>query len=187
MKLRPPDPPLTDGVVTLRLPDAELDAATLPVMAADPDIQRRILGGVPPPYDPDVVFPDQLERWRNGTDAFFSIDAEGHEPRVGVTRVLFGLVDPFQFAEIGYFLLPDGRGRGYATRTVRLIAGWVFDDLALGRLQARTELGNTASDRVLERVGFRREGIARGGHVLPVSRERIDTVMWSLLPDDLAR
>ena len=185
MKLQAPDPPLTDGVVTLRLPDAERDAPTLAVIAGDPEIQRRVLGGVPPPFDPDVIFPDYLERWRRGTDAFFSIDAEGHDQRVGVTRVLLGLVDPFGLAEIGYFLLPEGRGRGYATRTVRLVAGWVFDDLGLGRLQARTQPGNVASERVLERVGFRREGVARGGHVLPVSRERIDTVMWGLLPRDL--
>jgi RimJ/RimL family protein N-acetyltransferase len=183
--LRPPDPPLTDGVVTLRLPDAERDAPTLPVIAGDPEIQQRILGGIPPPFDPDEVFPQQLERWRNGTDAFFSVDAVGHEHRVGVTRVLFGLVDPFDFAEIGYFLLPAGRGRGYATRTVRLLVSWVFDDLGIGRIQARTERDNVASQRVLERVGFRREGVARGGHVLPVSRERIDTLMWSLLPGDL--
>jgi RimJ/RimL family protein N-acetyltransferase len=186
LTLTPPDPPLSDGVVTLRLPDAERDTPTLPVIAGDPEIQQRVLGGVPPPYDPDVVFRDQLGRWEKGTDAFFSVDADGHDQRVGVTRVLFGLVDPFDFAEVGYFLLPDGRGRGYATRTVRLVARWVFDDLGIGRLQARTEPSNDASARVLERVGFRREGVARGGHVLPVSRERIDTVMWSLLPGDLA-
>jgi RimJ/RimL family protein N-acetyltransferase len=98
---------------------------------------------------------------------------------------MFGLVDPFGFAEIGYILFPDGRGRGYATRTVRLVADWVLGDLGLGRLQARTSLGNVASERVLERVGFRREGLARSGFVLPVSREWVDTTMWSLLPGDV--
>jgi hypothetical protein len=40
---------------------------------------------------------------------------------------------------------------------------------------------------VLERVGFRREGVARAGHVLPVSGKRIDTVMWSRLPGEVMR
>ena len=59
-------------------------------------------------------------------------------------------------------------------------------DLGLGRLEARTSLGNVASERVLERVGFRREGLARSGFVLPVSREWVDTTMWSLLPGEVA-
>jgi RimJ/RimL family protein N-acetyltransferase len=93
-------------------------------------------------------------------------------------------VDPFGFAEIGYILLPGGRGQGYATRTVRLLARWIFDDLKIGRVQARTSLENVASHRVLERVGFEREGIARAAYVLPVSQERIDCIMWALLPGD---
>ena len=123
-------------------------------------------------------------RWRNRTDAIFSIDAAGHEQRVGLLRVLFGLVDPFGFAELGYSLLPEGRGRGYATRAVRLAADWVFDELGIGRLQARTAVDNMASARVLERAGFQPEGIARAGWVLPVTGERRDVTMWSLLPSD---
>jgi RimJ/RimL family protein N-acetyltransferase len=184
--LKPPDPPLTDGVVTLRVPDPERDTSTLQLISADSEIRRWILGGAPAtPTDPRTVFADQFERWNRGSDAIFSIDAVGHEQRVGVVRVLFGLVDPFDFAEVGYFLLSEGRGRGYATRAVKLVARWVLDDLAVGRLQARTDLDNVASQRVLERVGFQREGLARSGHVLPVSGERIDTVMWSLLPGEL--
>jgi RimJ/RimL family protein N-acetyltransferase len=169
--------------VTLRVPDEARDAHSLQHFE-DPEIVRRILGGPPEPHDSRAVFAQQLQWWRAGTDAVFSIDAVGHHERVGVTRVMFGLVDPFGFAEIGYILFPDGRGRGYATRTVRLVASWVFDDLGLGRLQARTVPDNVASQRVLERVGFQQEGLARAAHVLPVSRERVDCLMWSLLPSD---
>ena len=65
-----------------------------------------------------------------------------------------------------------------------LVAGWVFDMLGAGRLQARTSLGNVASEHVLERCGFTCEGVARAGFVLPVSREWVDTTMWSLLPGE---
>ena len=96
----------------------------------------------------------------------------------------------FEDPEIVRWLLggppqPPERGQGYATRTVRLVAAWVFDDLGLGRLQARTSQGNLASEHVLERVGFRREGLARSGFLLPVSRERVDTTMWSLLQGEV--
>jgi RimJ/RimL family protein N-acetyltransferase len=170
--------------VTLRVPDEARDAASLRHFE-DPEIVRWLLGGPPKPPEPSSAFAQQLDWWRAGTNAVFSIDAEGHAERVGVTRVMFGLVDPFGFAEIGYILFPDGRGRGYATRTVRLVAAWVFGDLGLGRLQARTSQGNVVSEHVLERVGFRREGLARCGFLLPVSGERVDTTMWSLLPDEV--
>jgi RimJ/RimL family protein N-acetyltransferase len=181
--LQPPDPPLTDGVVTLRVPDAERDTSSLRHFA-DPEIVRWLLGGPPQPSSPAATFAQQLQWWRDGTNAVFSIDAGGHDERVGLIRVMLGLVEPFGFAEIGYILFPEGRGRGYATRTVRLVAGWVFDVVGVGRLQARTSLGNVASERVLERSGFTREGVARSGFVLPVSREWVDTTMWSLLPGE---
>jgi RimJ/RimL family protein N-acetyltransferase len=182
--LAPPDPPLSDGVVTLRLPEVERDAQTAIAFSEDPEIQRWILGGTPERTDPRKTLEGQLERWRNRTDAIFSIDAVGHEQRVGLLRVLFGLVDPFGFAELGYYLLPQGRGRGHATRAVCLAADWVFDELGVGRLQARTSVANAASERVLERAGFQREGIARAGWVFPVTGEREDVTMWSLLPSD---
>jgi RimJ/RimL family protein N-acetyltransferase len=182
--LQPPDPPLSDGVVTLRPTDEERDAASLHQFA-DPEIVRWLLGGRPAHEDPGKVFAQQREWWRLGTSAAFSIDAAGHDERVGFTRVMLGLADPFRLAEIGYALFAAGRGQGYATRTVRLVAGWVLGDLGLARLQARTSIGNVASERVLERAGFTREGVARSGFVLPVTGERIDCVMWSLLPGEL--
>lgn len=179
---QPPERPLSDGVVTLRVPDPELDAGSLRHFD-DPEIVRFILGGPPQVADPAAAIA-QRESWEGGANAGFSVDAEGHEERVGLIRIMFGLVEPFGFAEIGYVFFPHGRGQGFATRAVRLAAGWVFG-LGIGRLQARTSLDNDGSERVLERVGFQREGIARSGFVLPVSGERVDTTMWSLLPGDL--
>ena len=59
--LEPPDPPLGDGVVTLRVPDAIRDASTLAVFNADPTIIRWSLGGTPAPADPSAFFAAQLE------------------------------------------------------------------------------------------------------------------------------
>jgi RimJ/RimL family protein N-acetyltransferase len=44
---------------------------------------------------------------------------------------------------------------------VRAICGWAFDALGLHRIQWRAEVGNEASRRVAEKVGFRSEGIQR--------------------------
>jgi hypothetical protein len=78
--LTPPDPPLADGVVTLRLPDPERDAASVELLD-DPEIVRWILGARPQPQDAPAVFERQLEWWRDGSNAVFSIDAAGSRPR----------------------------------------------------------------------------------------------------------
>ena len=60
-----------------------------------------------------------------------------------------------------YWLLPESRGRGLATSAVRLLAGWAFSALEIGRLAAFVEIGNTTSASVLERCGFVQEGRLR--------------------------
>jgi RimJ/RimL family protein N-acetyltransferase len=84
-------------------------------------------------------------------------------------------------AEIGYWLFEHARGRGTATRTARFLAELGFS-LGLERIEARVDLGNTASERVLERAGFTREGILRS---LPQrAGGRVDQTVFSLLPGE---
>jgi RimJ/RimL family protein N-acetyltransferase len=59
-------------------------------------------------------------------------------------------------AEIMYWLAPHGRGRGLATRSVKLLCRWAFDSLHLERVTLKTRGGNTRSQSVAERAGFRR-------------------------------
>ncbi|WP_017977213.1 GNAT family N-acetyltransferase [Actinopolyspora halophila] len=86
-------------------------------------------------------------------------------------------------AGVGYWLAPHARGRGLAARTVRLLAGWGFERLALARLELTCAPDNTASQRVAERCGFTREGVLRSH--LPFQGGRRDTVMYGLLPGEL--
>jgi len=58
-------------------------------------------------------------------------------------------------ADVGYWLAAPARGRGQATRAVRLVAGWAFDTLGLERLELRAQRGNHASQAVAARAGFR--------------------------------
>jgi RimJ/RimL family protein N-acetyltransferase len=59
---------------------------------------------------------------------------------------------------VGYWLLPEARGRGIARRAVELLADWAFSDLGLDVLRVATEPGNAASRRVAEGTGFRFTG-----------------------------
>lgn len=60
-------------------------------------------------------------------------------------------------AELGWVLDPAHAGRGYATEAVRALLGICFDDLGLRRVTALCFADNTASWRLMERVGMRRE------------------------------
>ena len=64
-------------------------------------------------------------------------------------------------ARLGYNLAYAHWGRGLATEAVRALVGFGFTQLHLNRIEATTNLDNTGSMRVLEKVGFTEEGILR--------------------------
>jgi ribosomal-protein-alanine N-acetyltransferase len=67
------------------------------------------------------------------------------------------------FAEtcnLGYFLDEPFNGRGYSTRAVKRLVRFAFEELGLHRVAAATMLKNVSSQRVLEKAGFHREGLA---------------------------
>jgi RimJ/RimL family protein N-acetyltransferase len=77
----------------------------------------------------------------------------------------------------------EARGRGSATRALRLLAAWAFAELGAGRVQLLTEPENIASQRVAEKAGFTRDATLRSYLVL--NGERRDAIMFSLLPGEL--
>jgi len=64
-------------------------------------------------------------------------------------------------ARVGYWVLPEARGRGVATRALALVTHWAFTGLGLHRLELGHALGHDASCRIAERCGFPYEGTLR--------------------------
>ena len=94
--------------------------------------------------------------------------------------------DP-RVGELGYLLSPLARGRGVMAAALTLLITWAFGDpFRLERVQAMTHPENEASQRVLERLGFTREGLLRSyrGSLARPGAPREDRVIWSLLPID---
>jgi RimJ/RimL family protein N-acetyltransferase len=83
--------------------------------------------------------------------------------------------------EIGYWLYPHARGRGIATQLVRLLSQHAFS-LGVQRVVAHVNVGNLNSERVLERAGFTREGVARS--MPKPDGRRVDKTVFSLLPGE---
>ena len=86
---------------------------------------------------------------------------------------------------LGYWIGQPFAGQGAATSAVRALARHAFHDLKLHRLEASCLPINTASRRVLEKSGFRKEGEARA--YLKINGEWADHFLFGLLPEDLER
>lgn len=85
-------------------------------------------------------------------------------------------------AELGYWIVPDARGEGYATEAARLCLDHAFRDRGLHKVFARVLAGNEASMRVLETLRFEREGRLREHEY--VRGEHRDAVLFGLLAEE---
>jgi RimJ/RimL family protein N-acetyltransferase len=70
---------------------------------------------------------------------------------------LFLLSAEHRQGEIGFIFHPDHQGQGYATETARLLLQLAFDEFGLHRVIGRLEPRNSASARLLQRLGMRQE------------------------------
>jgi len=87
-----------------------------------------------------------------------------------------------QSCTLGYWVGAAHAKQGYMTAAVRAVVPFVFDSLELHRLEAACLPTNTASMRLLERVGFTREGLAR--RYLRINGDWRDHVLYALLDTD---
>lgn len=85
--------------------------------------------------------------------------------------------------EIGLIVAPEFRGQGYGTRAQQLMTRYLFDHTPANRVQATTELSNAAEQRALEKAGFTREGVMRGGGFR--AGEWQDGVIYGIVRSDL--
>ncbi|HVS13121.1 MAG TPA: GNAT family protein, partial [Thermoanaerobaculia bacterium] len=88
-------------------------------------------------------------------------------------------------AEIGFALAPSHWGKGVMSAALPLLLDHAFTTLALNRLEADVDPRNYRSLRLLERLGFRREGLLRERHL--VAGERQDAMLLGLLAADWQR
>jgi RimJ/RimL family protein N-acetyltransferase/ADP-ribose pyrophosphatase YjhB (NUDIX family) len=169
-----PQPELTDGVVVLR-PWREEDIEE--ALAGHDELIAHWFG-----FPETAPTPEQhrkaIERWHEGYAdqrrlVGFVVEHEGR---------MVGAVDVRKVGEatgeLSWTLYAGQRGKGYATRAVRLLSDYAIDVLGLGRVEAKVEPGNEKSMRVATRAGLRREGVRR---VPPGSGDRAETTEYVVL------
>jgi RimJ/RimL family protein N-acetyltransferase len=176
---------LSDDRLLLRLP-VRADVDDITRACQDPELQRWI--PVPVPYD--RVHGTQ---WVDDTESSWAEDRElrwvivDREADDGAGSGPIGAIGlharDASMREIGFWMAPWARGRGVMTDAVRLTCRWGFAELGLERIEWWANVGNYASRRVAEKVGFTMEGTVRAR--LLHRGQRVDGWCGGLLPGEL--
>jgi ribosomal-protein-alanine N-acetyltransferase len=127
-----------------------------------------------------TVIRNDLEQHAQGSNLPHVIIDDGGQVIGRIT--LNGIVrGAFQSCSMGYWVSASHNGRGFATAAVREMVQLAFAALGLHRVQAETLPHNVASQRVLERNGFVRFGVAPA--YLKIAGRWQDHVMYQVLAD----
>jgi len=120
---------------------------------------------------------------RCGEFLYWAITVRGRDQLIGGCT-LFSINATHARAEIGYALASDCWGRGYAQEALRAVLDHAFGVLRLHRIEADVDPRNAGSRRLLERLGFKHEGLLR--ERWRVAGEISDSAIYGLLADDYA-
>jgi RimJ/RimL family protein N-acetyltransferase len=149
--------PFRGGLLRLPRPG---DEKAFAAAADDPGIWDNLAMTYPNPYTPSnaLEFFDLLQEDRPPLRFLITIDGQP-VGAIGLHRVNDAVrgID----AELGYWLARNLWGRGIGTAAVRAITRHAFSVVGLERVHATVFEGNVASCRVLEKAGYRREGLMR--------------------------
>lgn len=152
----------------------------LALQANDRAVWRNLLPHFPHPY----TLAD-ADRWIDFTghcapDCHLCILVEGQV--AGSVGVSLGAGTSARTGEFGYWLGQSFWGRGIATAAAAAMVGHIRATIPVVRLAAPVFAWNPASMRVLEKVGFEREGVLRQS--VFKDGEQIDAVLYSLILEE---
>lgn len=122
--------------------------------AADAEMQELIANtedeGLKPAYTEMLTMAQENPESRQWFTAWFIENAGGE--RVG--ELCFKGLSPDGMTEIGYGILPEFQGSGYATEAVGAVTQWALSQPNVRCITAETEANNAASQKVLVKTGF---------------------------------
>ncbi|KUG53670.1 hypothetical protein AVL62_02520 [Serinicoccus chungangensis] len=181
-------PVLTEQDADVRLRPWRADADDTAALMSVDDVARQFVGPVLPGAGEEAVRAWTRARRESallGHGLSWCIaDARSDVALGGIS--LFDLLDPFAHgcAEVGYWLLPAGRGRGAVTRALRLVTRYAVAELGVHRVLAQTDERNDASHRALLRAGFRWTVTEPRSCVYAAGGEQHGTARFALLDDE---
>ncbi|TCC40004.1 N-acetyltransferase [Kribbella capetownensis] len=156
------------------------DAEAFAAYRSDPDVARYQSWDAPLPLADALK---TVEDFANGDPLKpgwfqYAVDLDG----VLIGDIGFNLHENLRQAELGFTLAPEHQGKGYATEAVRGLLDQLFVERKLHRVSAECDARNRASARLLERLGFRQEGLRLSNSWF--KGEWTDDLLFGLLRSD---
>ena len=168
---------LTTERLILRRPQLSDAAAVFEEYAQDSEVTRYLI------WRPHKEIKETYEflvgclaRWESGEELSWGITRKGEDRVIGMVACRIR----GHAADIGYALARSYWNRGYITEAVRAVVEWAAGLEPVFRVWAVCDTDNTASARVLEKVGMTREGVLRRWIIHPnITLEPRDCFVYS--------
>lgn len=165
----------------------DADALVEAVWASLPELSRWLPWPHPRYGRSDALrfIRDSTAAWQEGRANDFSIhthdDGKTHLGNISV----WPTSRREQTGEVGYWVRSDATRQGIATEAAARVLEVAFEEMGLHRVVLRVAVGNRASERVAEKLGFVHEGVLRK-EVL-VAGSWLDHTLWALLDEEYRR
>ena len=135
------------------------DAAALAAYRSDPDVARYQSWDAPYPLGDALAFVTETAHLDPEREGWFQYAVVGRDTGLLLGDVGVNRGDGGRQAEIGFTFAPAHQGHGYATEAVGRVVRHLLVEEGLHRVHASLDARNDRSARLLERLGFRREGL----------------------------
>lgn len=158
------------------------DAETLAAYRSSPQVARYQSWDAPVSMAAAREFVAAMAAGHPDEPGWFQYALERAEDKAHIGDVAVHLQENRMQAEIGYTLAPAYQGQGFAGEAVRALLDHLFKVRGLHKVSAECDARNVASARLLERIGFTREGLLRA-HTW-IKGEWTDDAHYGLLAEE---
>jgi ribosomal-protein-alanine N-acetyltransferase len=158
------------------------DALDIFAYASDPEVTKFVRFVTHESIKDTHAFIRRVQAsYRKGITPLWGMQSKASGRLIGAVGFL-QWPNPDRRAELGYVVNRNVWGQGYVTEAAKAVCDFAFKKMNVSRIEAGTIVGHAASQRVLEKCGFKFEGVLRQREF--IKGRFVNLTMYSLLRED---